>query len=216
MIVAFDTAGPVAGVALWHEGQVLQRTERITRGAERRLVPWVVELCAEVGRPVHAITGVACVDGPGAFTGLRVGLATAGGMALALGVPLWTTSSLRTRAHRLHRSGGLVLCMLDARKSRVYAELRHGEVLREGPVDIGPEAALAWVDAPFVATGEGALVYRDLVETAGGRVVPDAEDPGVDALASLASVALAAGKGRDPATIQPRYLREPDAKPPRR
>ena len=77
-----------------------------------------------------------------------------------------------------------VLCMLDARKQRVYAARYDGAgELAAGPGDVGPSVALDWMDGPFRATGEGALVYRDLVEAAGGVVVPDADHPAVATLA---------------------------------
>ncbi len=162
------------------------------------------------------VTGVACADGPGAFTGLRVGLATAAGLAQALGVPLWTACSLDGRARAARGHPVPVLAMLDARKSRVYAAAYAGGERTVEPADVCPHEALAWLGGPFVATGEGALVYRDLVLASGAQLAESSDDPGVVALGIAAVGALGAGEGFDPVEVRPRYLREPDAKPPRR
>lgn len=213
-VLAFDTAGPVIGVGLWTGDRALVRTERVRRGAEARLVPWAQELCAEAGLALDQVTGIGVAHGPGAFTGVRVGIATAVGLSMGLGCPLWTGSSLESRALRLGGEGR-VLALLDARKSRVYAALYDGTALVEGPADIDPEAAARW-GAGAVATGEGALVYQEKVVAAGGRVAADADDPAVGVLARLAAAGLAAGEGIDPASVEPLYLRDADAKKPKR
>ncbi|MEZ4320203.1 MAG: tRNA (adenosine(37)-N6)-threonylcarbamoyltransferase complex dimerization subunit type 1 TsaB [Myxococcota bacterium] len=201
MILALDTCGPVLGVACDER----TRTERVTRGGETRLIPWALELA---GGSLAGITAIAVAVGPGAFTGLRVGIATGQGLAEALGVPLFGFGSLESRA----RAAGCELALLDARKGRVYAGWA-----RDGfaPADIAPEAAVAGAAPGFRATGEGALVYRAIVEAAGGVVVEHADQPGVAGLVLLAREALASGRSGDPAQVHPVYVRAPDAKPPR-
>jgi len=218
-VLAIDTTAPVIGVALLADGRVRSRVDRVQRGSEAVLVPWAEALCEQAGLRLSELSGVAVARGPGAFTGLRVGLATAIGVALAAGVPVWGESSLRTRGLRAVRRGGdvPVLAVLDARKGRVYAASYdpsgHAE---QGPGDLPPEQALAWMKPGFLAIGEGALVYRELVERAGGVVVPEADHPAVDVLAQLGAAALARGEGADPASVRPVYLRKPDARLPGR
>ncbi|MCB9680398.1 MAG: tRNA (adenosine(37)-N6)-threonylcarbamoyltransferase complex dimerization subunit type 1 TsaB [Alphaproteobacteria bacterium] len=207
-VLAIDTAGPVVGVALAVDDEVTLRTERVTRGAEGLLLPWAQELCAEAGTSIGALDGVAVTVGPGTFTGLRVGLATAAGLAAARGVPLWTTGSLVSRIARVG-STQPVLGLLDARKARVYGQWG----LDGAPADVPPEEALAWASAPFTATGEGAIVYAALVEAAGGVVAPEPDHPAVDTLARLAVVGLRQGQGQRAVDVRPVYVRPPDAKP---
>lgn len=210
--VAIDTTGPVVGVAAWDGARVAVRYARVGRDVEAVLLDWVVECCAELGFTIADVEGVAVAVGPGAFTGLRVGLSTAIGLALARGVPMWSASSLVMRARRVAERGS-VLSMLDARKQRVYASLVVDGVERTGPEDVPPQVAVSWMTAPFVATGEGAIVYRDVVEAAGGVVFADAEHPAVDLLARLGAEGLARGEGVAAVDITPVYVREPDARP---
>jgi tRNA threonylcarbamoyladenosine biosynthesis protein TsaB len=213
-ILAIDTTGPVIGVALLVGEEVLQHTERVRRGSEQRLVPWAQALCADAELKTAELDGIAVAVGPGAFTGLRVGLATAVGIALAGGIPIVGLSSLGSRAAPLSAQTR-VLSMLDARKSRVYAQwFAHGTPL-DSPADISPEVLLEAASPGFVATGEGAGCYRELVESAGGRVHDAWESPAVDALARMGESALARGEAVDPASLRPVYIRPPDARPPK-
>lgn len=211
-VLALDTAGPLIGVALRVGGETEVRLERVQRGSESRLVPWVLELCASAEIRLTDLDGVAVAVGPGAFTGLRVGLATATGLALGAGVPVAGLSSLASRGQI---PGHRVLSMLDARKSRVYAQWFENGVSLSPPVDLAPSEVLAGAAEGFLATGEGAGVYEDLVIAAGGRLRPNWEDPAVDALARMGEEAIARGEGLDPVSVRPVYLRAPDARPPK-
>lgn len=208
-VLAIDTAGPVAGVA-WDDGQRRAvRVERLSRGTEQRLPAWIEEVAE--GR-LADLDGIAVAAGPGAFTGLRVGLATAAGLAQALGIRVWAAPSLLPRAHGAGL-GGALLVLLDARKGRVYASLWQGDVEVRGPADVAPEEAAGWAGGPFRATGEGAVVYRAIVEAAGGVVVGDADDPAVDRLARLGREAFARGEGTTAEALTAGYLRPADAVP---
>ena len=209
-----DTAGPVIGVGLVAAGQSTVRTERVRRGAEARLIPWARELCADAGLGLADLDGVAVARGPGAFTGVRVGLAAATGLSSALGLPVWPSDSLTPRAVAVV-GAPQVLAMLDARKGRVYAALYKDGSCVSGPADVDPEVALGWVQGSFVATGEGALVYREQVLLAGGLVHSTADAPGVDVLARMGAQALAMGQGVAAGEVRPLYIRPPDAKPPK-
>lgn len=212
MILAIDTAGPVAGVALRSGDRTWVRTGRVPRGTEAVLPEWIDQVLAEAGARPGALTGVGVVAGPGAFTGLRVGLASAAGLAMALGLRVWTDDALTPRAWSAGLGGSLV-ALLDARKSRVYAARWVGEVRVSPPADVPPEEALDGLLPGFRAVGEGALAYRAAVEDRGGIVVERADDPGVEHLALRAFEGLERGEGSDPLDLRPTYLRDADAVP---
>lgn len=203
-VLAFDTAGPVLGVAFGDR----VRTERVTRGAEGRLLPY-----AEAIADLDEVEAVAVAIGPGAFTGVRVGLATAQGLAHALRVPLVGVGSLESRG----RWASATLSLLDARKGRMYAGWAE-----EGfaPTDQGIEDVLEYGRAKgflapgFRCVGEGALVSREAIEAAGGVVVDDADHPAPEILAAIAAERLQSGLAVGP--VLPVYVRPPDAVPPRR
>lgn len=211
-VLGIDTAGPVVGVALWDGTRSEERIQRVSRGSDGLLLPWAEELCAEAGIRVADLGCVAVARGPGTFTGIRVGLATAVGLALSIGCPLVPMSSLATRQARA--GSGAVLTMLDARKRRVYALGREAAgTTCGGPGDVPPAEAVAWMAGPFRAVGEGAVVYEELVVAAGGELVEQPDHPAVDCLVRLGCEALVRGEGVAAETALPVYLRPPDARP---
>ncbi len=213
--MAFDTCGPLLGVALWCDGEVTERVHESGRGSDTRLLPLAQELLEAAMQPVVAVQGLAVAAGPGAFTGLRVGLATAAGLAQSLDVPMVLADSLHMRAlaagldHDEPEQERLV--MLDARKGRVYASAFRGGRLAIGPADVAPSVALGWVRPGFRVSGQGAVVYGEEVAAAGGVLCAKPEDPGVGSLCRWAAAELAAGRGVRATEVRPRYVREPDA-----
>lgn len=209
-VLGIDTAGPEVGAALWWPGGVELWRARVVRGADGMLLPALAELLAHPA--ARGLELVAVSVGPGAFTGLRVGVAAALGVAVARGLNVVAISSLAARAALV--DGPRVWAALDARKSRVYAGLFE---VREGvPLALGPESdqppSDALPDAPFVAVGEGALVYEALVLARGGQLSPDAGVAPAAAVARLGAFHRACAV--DPGEIALRYLRAPDARPP--
>lgn len=209
VVLAFDTATPTLGVGVWRGGRVHVRVAPGGRGCERVLLPLAQELLDVVGAAVGDVAAVGVAAGPGAFTGLRVGLATAAGLAQGLRVPLVTASSFRGRALRVSEPGrGIV--MLDARKQRVYAQVWEDGSPVGAAGDVSPEAAVRELGSGW-ATGEGAAVYRGMLEEAGVAVVAHPEAPGVGELAAWVARRWQDGHGIDPSHVRPEYLREPDA-----
>ncbi|MCB9743254.1 MAG: tRNA (adenosine(37)-N6)-threonylcarbamoyltransferase complex dimerization subunit type 1 TsaB [Alphaproteobacteria bacterium] len=209
-VLGIDTAGPMLGAALL-DGDAPARSwsARGGRGSDAVLAPAIASLLREV----DDIDLIAVSVGPGGFTALRVGVASALGVALARRRPVVPVSSLEARA-ALAPEAERVLALLDARKGRAYAGLFAPELVGEEQ-DLPPEQAVALAaGAPFVATGEGALVWSALIEAAGGQVHPRAAEAPAAELARIgrdrAHAALA------PEAIRLHYIRPSDAQPPRR
>jgi tRNA threonylcarbamoyladenosine biosynthesis protein TsaB len=230
-IVAIETATETVGVAA--RGPDGVEAAFALSGRRRHvetLTPALEHLLAQVGLVAADLDAVAVDVGPGLFTGLRVGVAAAKGLAQALGIGVLGATSLdilTTGAAEVgHR--GLVLACVDARRGEVFASLRElgprGETAAVliAPGLFAPDelvAALAGLDgrvaAPVLAVGDGAQRYRDLLASAPAVdvVSPALAYPPPGALLRLALNRLAAGESPDePASVVPLYMREADAR----
>ena len=198
------------------------------------LLPGLVdEVLREAGVPLAALDGIAVGLGPGAFTGLRISLSLAKGLAYAAGLPLGGASSLEAmalRAARLVPGAGAIVPLLDARKAQVYAGFFRpaagGEgvsVLPGGAAEVvaSPDRVAAYLrdlpdpGGPIVLLGEGYFAYRALLDeaTEGRRHGPIEGLPETPSAAEVAALA-APRLTRDPAAIfalEPNYLRASEA-----
>ncbi len=210
-IVLLDSAGPVVGVAVYCDGRCVgAETAAIVSGADGWLTPALSRAVASLDR----LDGVAVVVGPGAFTGLRVGLAHGLGLAFARGLPVFPVYTLALRAAAAPGRAS-VLALLDARKGRFYAQCFDtrgpAPVALGGPQDIAIAALMAGGLAPGTfAVGEGIGLVHDLLLAAGVQPVSGAADSYLRAAGPL----VAAATPQDPGLVAPFYLREPDAVPP--
>ncbi len=191
MWLAIDTATDRASVALGGPGVVAARTEVV--GARRHaaeLLPGIERCLAEAGTGYGALEGIALADGPGSFTGLRVGAAVAQALIRARRMPLWVAPSLLVCA-AAHPGPGVVLAVSNALRGELFAAAyrfgpgRVDTVL--APVVLRPEALPALVPGPAAVVGPAAptlgsaptwpdaAVLLSLVGRAGGvRQVPAA------------------------------------------
>ncbi len=209
IILALDTCVDACSVALWADGEVLTAlSEPMARGHQERLAPMVAETLAAAGLKPTALGRIAVTTGPGSFTGLRVGLAFAKGLALALGRPCIGVGTLEALA--LGQHAAFVAACLDARRGRVYLQaFADGRaVMAPDILDIDVAAArLAelWSGGPAAIVGSGAPLVSDVLTHA---TIDAAAAPDPAVLARLASA-------RTPGPMpRPLYLRAPDAKLP--
>jgi tRNA threonylcarbamoyladenosine biosynthesis protein TsaB len=149
-VLGLDTSTPRISVALVDGGTLLGQREVMVERNRTGLMPIVDELFTALGIRPQALDAVAIGAGPGSFTGLRIGMATAKGIAFAIGRPLWAVSSLAALAHAelLRDPAGLVVAVLDARKGEVYA----GAYRRDGERSllVGDERVIAPTDVAGV------------------------------------------------------------------
>ncbi|MET4635558.1 tRNA (adenosine(37)-N6)-threonylcarbamoyltransferase complex dimerization subunit type 1 TsaB [Kaistia defluvii] len=209
-LLAIDTALENCSVGLSAGGAVFLRAETIGKGHAERLMPEIAALLAEAGVAISAIQRIAVSVGPGSFTGLRVGIAAARGLALVYRVPVVGVGTLLTHAAlatSLRPPGNErpILALLPARGDELYGQLFSAKLEPAGEAvlaSIGHFAALAdESDADLAGAGAIRLERPD-------RVIHDRSAPDIATLLSL-------GASLDPADHPPKplYLKPPDAKP---
>ncbi len=218
-LLVLDGVSPELTVLLGRPGQapILRRAPASGRAAEL-LAPMIAEALGEAGLGPSQLAGVACVRGPGSFTGIRVVLATALGLSLGAGLPMAGLDFLPLLAASAARAAtGAVLAVTHARAGQVYVQafLADGDLAPMGrPEALFLEAALARASeaaavGPLWLVGDGAVRHRE----AFSRVVPLATVLGPEACAphpdTLLAAARAAAYGFAP--IDPLYLRQSDA-----
>jgi tRNA threonylcarbamoyladenosine biosynthesis protein TsaB len=188
LILAFDTATDVATSALVADGEVLG--ERSSRAVT--LLEDVDALLRQAGAQTRELEALAVGIGPGSFTGVRIGLSTARGLALALGVPVAGVSTLEALA----AGAPGAVPVIDARRREVFVP---GRVLAPEELD---------VERGQLHVGSGAVRYRELLEGRGADVPSDADERHVPRARFHAQLAR---DFRPAEEVEPLYLRVPDA-----
>ncbi|MGH8118461.1 MAG: tRNA (adenosine(37)-N6)-threonylcarbamoyltransferase complex dimerization subunit type 1 TsaB, partial [Rhodanobacteraceae bacterium] len=120
-LLAIETATEACSVALLHHDALIDRSELAPRRHAELVLPMADELLAEAGIARTQLDAVAMGRGPGAFTGVRLAVSVAQGLALALDIPVVPVSSLAVLAMQAPRNGAAILAAIDARRAEIYA-----------------------------------------------------------------------------------------------
>jgi tRNA threonylcarbamoyladenosine biosynthesis protein TsaB len=183
-------------------------------GHANRLLGAAEAALEQAGVTWEEVERIAVGVGPGSFTGLRIGIATARALAQARGLPLVGVSSLEALA-RGAGEADLVLAVLDARRGEAFAAAWRDGALVLAPAALSPDALVERIGAlqgTPLAVGDGAIRFRGPLEAAGALVPPD-EDGAHRLRAEHVCRLGVAGTPTDRDALLPDYLREPDAVP---
>jgi tRNA threonylcarbamoyladenosine biosynthesis protein TsaB len=213
-LLAFETATEACSVAVWVDGEVIERFDLAPRRHAELALPWAEDVLREAGVRRSELDAIAVGRGPGAFTGVRLAIAIAQGIALALDRPIVPVSTLAALA--LQARAPRVLAAIDARMGEVYAAayrcdgdnaiaLDAERVVAPSAVAL-PDDGNEWigVGTGFDA-GEGAL--RASLAGRFTRIDASALPHAAD-VARLAAQAFKRGEGVAPERIEPAYLRD--------
>jgi len=220
LLLTVDTATPCGSVAVSRGETILGEVLlNIKSNHTDRLLVIIGQLLTDVGVATGDLDGFGVVVGPGSFTGLRVGVATVKGLALALDRPVAGISSLRTLAMQVPFPRHPLCVLLDARKKEVYAGLFAWEggmpVPLAGESVLPPEKLLQNLEGDILFAGDGALAYRTLiVRHLGARAhfVPwPLNLPRASSAAALALDDLRQGQTIPLELLTPRYIRLSEA-----
>ena len=211
-LLAFETATEACSVALWIDGTVIERFEIAPRRHAELSLPWAEQLLDEAGIARSQLDGIAVGRGPGAFTGVRLAIALAQGIAMALDKPVVAVSTLAALA--MQSAGARTLAAIDARMAEIYlgAFERNGDVqvatsvetvVRPDAVQVPDGGSWVGVGTGFAAV-DGALAVRlaDRLSSFDAAALPHAAD-----VARLGAAAFLRGEALAPDRIEPAYLR---------
>lgn len=213
-LLALETATEGCSVALLSGDEVHERFEVAPRRHTQLLLPMCSALLAEAGVRRSDLDVIAVGRGPGSFTGVRLAVSAAQGIARALGLPVIPVSSLAALALDAPADGAPILAVIDARRGEIYAgqfeRTNEGTLRGLAPETVGPADALELADVSsrwnVIGTGWGA--YRDALAARLGappRWVDAERFPRAGAVARLASLAL--DERVPPQQLAPTYLR---------
>jgi len=194
--------------------------ERTTGSHAAALPTLIARALARAELSIGDLDAVAVSIGPGSFTGLRVSLALAKGLVFAGGLALVAVPTLDALAHAADAPAGAVVCAaLDARKREVYAALFRmtddGQPERLSPdLALAPAALAERLPAGCVLVGDAAEVYPDALGGCGIRAFAT-HHPRGGLVARLGAERLTRGSGDDPGSLEPAYVRPPEAELPR-
>ena len=210
-LLAIDTSADACSVAVAVDGrEVVVRSAMVGRAHAERLMPMVAEAMAAAGLGFADLERIAVTVGPGSFTGVRIGVAAARGLALATGAQAVGIGTLAVHAADAQASAGkvAVVVALAAGRGEIYAQgfAANGDATSE-PQLAAPERVAALVEGDAVLAGSGADTLAAVV-AGDRRIVHRRSAPDIATLLRMAATAPAQS-----APPRPLYLRPPDAKP---
>ena len=215
LILAFETSAKAASVAL-HDGQKLLAESYQNTGLthSQTLMVMAEDMLKQCGYRTEDVTAVAVAAGPGSFTGVRIGVAAAKGLAWGLEAPCYGVSTLGAMAKNFAVADGIVCAVMDARRNQVYNALfraKNGEISRlteDRAIALAElDRELAALEEPVYLVGDGSLVAKAAL---GDRVIAPGEHRMHQRAAGVAMVAAELAKTGAPAdaeSLQPNYLR---------
>ncbi len=212
-LLALDTATEACSAALLHQGQVLHRFEVCPQQHTRKILPMVDALLAEAGLTLGQLDALAFGRGPGSFTGVRIGIGIAQGLAFSAELPLIGVSNLAAMAEqaRVEQGAEQVLAAIDARMNEVYwGQFAVKDGLMQPVTDevvLPPTEVISQLDSAALV-GTGWAAYPALAETLGVSGEAAITLPSARHMLALAAKDLAGGKVSDALSAEPVYLRD--------
>lgn len=215
LILAIDTSTAMGSVALRNDSQLIGAiSTSVALTHSEGLMPAIDALMQRTGCSIADVEGVACVSGPGSFTGLRVGMASAQGIAMARGLPCVTCTSMELLARGVPQANAPLCPLMPARKGWLYAQFFTSAHPAPQPLSeekqLTMEALVAEIHQPTILFGPGLTGYREAWREILGAdflELPQAFDVlRADLLAEYALTEIQAGRTLHPAQLQPHYL----------
>jgi tRNA threonylcarbamoyladenosine biosynthesis protein TsaB len=221
IVVAIDTSTPQTSVAIGTDAEILGRIQVVGKARQESVTPALRQLLTWTGLELDRVGGFAVGVGPGLFTGLRVGVETAKTLAQATGAPILGLSSLDAIAYAVRFTHRTIVAVIDGRRGEVFSAIYRpvpGGVIRQTePTVQKPDhlaAQLDTVPGEVLAVGDGAILYRDVLQGVGARLEfasPAFAHPDAASLVELAAPRFLREEHDRLYDVVPLYLRKTDA-----
>ena len=218
LILAFETTAKAGSVALLEDGKLLAESYQNTGLTHSQtLMVMAEDMLKAAGKAMAAVNAVAVADGPGSFTGVRIGVAAAKGLAWGAELPCYGVSTLESMALALGTYQGYVCPVMDARRNQVYNALFYANsglmdrVCEDRAISLAElKTELEHLDGPIFLVGDGSnLTYNTLKDAVPELILPPEHrmHQRASGVALAAAVKIAAGDPGDAAAMVPNYLR---------
>ena len=217
-ILAIESSAKMSSVALVEEGVLIaQNTQHAGQTHSKTLLPMTNSLLKDLGMAIQDIDKIAVAHGPGSFTGLRIGVATAKGLAMGADKPLIGVSTLEAMAHQgKHLGEGIICPVMDARREQVYNALfttqedRLVRLVADRAISIEALFTEDEQDTPYILVGDGAVLCYNWL-TARGRDAYILPEHLVQQTAWGVAMAAMNQPGDSIHTVNPHYIRPSQA-----
>ncbi len=217
-IIGIDTSTMTGGVALVStEGFIGEYTLNIRTNHTERLLPAIHQVLQDAETELTNLDGIGVVIGPGSYTGLRIGVATAKAFGFSLGIKVWGVTVLEALAYQFESFPGLVVPLVDARRQEVYAQVWQGNKEQTKPENLPLAELLTRLEKkqePLLFAGDGAIQYETMIRSK----IDWAEFPHQEmrvllprSVAALALRYFQQGEERDVFHLNPVYMRKTEA-----
>jgi tRNA threonylcarbamoyladenosine biosynthesis protein TsaB len=214
-VLALDSATEVCSVSLWCDGEEWGRSIESGKGSAAQILSMVDASLAEAQLALSALDAIVSSIGPGAFTGVRISVAVAQGLAFGAGLPVIPITTLEALAFQALQDAPRAMACLDARMGEVYwgcfaADALQGLTATNAPAVTAPQAVVLPNDGVYQGIGRGFAAYPALAALPGirssdefKRCLPQARE-----MARLGALRFPLGAALDPAHLTPLYLRD--------
>ena len=211
-ILNIETATKNCSVALAKEGKTIAIKEIATQNFSHaeKLHVFIEELFAENNLKLHDLGAIAVSQGPGSYTGLRIGVSAAKGLCYALSVPLIAVDTLELIARRINITDGFIIPMIDARRMEVFSAFfdKNYHKIRETKSEILDETSYQEISETLHLVGDGAMKFIEVLTDAKFQYYPEIEFPSANEMSAVSFQKFQSKQFEDVAYFEPFYLKD--------
>jgi tRNA threonylcarbamoyladenosine biosynthesis protein TsaB len=212
LILNIETATKNCSVALAKEGKTLAIREIATQNFSHaeKLHVFIEELFSETNLKLQDLNAIAVSQGPGSYTGLRIGVSAAKGLCYALSVPLISIDTLELLARKITIENGIIVPMIDARRMEVFCAFFDSKYnkTRETKAEIIDENSYQEISETMHLIGDGAMKFKDILTDVKFQYYPEIEFPSATEMAQVSFQKFEESQFEDVAYFEPFYLKD--------